>query len=178
MVDLTIIQNYYNSISSSPSSETAHYIPYLNAFLAILSVYLVYRIIFPPTSPNGQVLNAQQQAKQKPQPVVYTKFTPTTLQPFNGIVEERVLMAVKGKVYDVSAGRSFYGPGGPYSNFAGRDASRGLAKGSFDEEMLTPIDEPMDTLGDLNADEIQALNDWEQHFAGKYLLCGELVEHL
>jgi membrane-associated progesterone receptor component len=44
--------------------------------------------------------------------------------------------------------------------------------------MLTPIDEPMDTLEDLNADETQALNDWEQHFAGKYLLCGELVEQL
>ncbi|KAK9239393.1 cytochrome b5-like heme/steroid binding domain-containing protein [Lipomyces kononenkoae] len=175
MTDLTFIQSYYSLIASSPYSR---FIPYLNAFLAILSVYLIYKTIFPPTNPNGQVLNAQQQAKQNPKPIVFTKFTPATLQPFNGVVEERVLMAIKGRVYDVSAGRSFYGPGGPYSNFAGRDASRGLAKGSFDEDMLTAIDEPIDTLDDLTVDEIEALKDWERHFASKYLLCGELVEVL
>ncbi|KAK9367623.1 cytochrome b5-like heme/steroid binding domain-containing protein [Lipomyces kononenkoae] len=177
-MDLTFIQNYYSRMSSSPSLSTSDFIPYLNAFLAIVAVYLIYRTVFPQTNPNGQVLNAQKQAKQNPKPIVFTKFTPATLQPFNGVVEERVLMAVKGKVYDVSAGRSFYGPDGPYSNFAGRDASRGLAKGSFEEDMLTPIDEPIDTLEDLSADEIQALDDWERHFAGKYLLCGELVEGL
>ncbi|KAK9249020.1 cytochrome b5-like heme/steroid binding domain-containing protein [Lipomyces tetrasporus] len=178
MVDLKAFQNHYNSVIALAPGVDARYIPYLNASLGILSVYLVYRIIFPPARPNGQVLNAQLQAKQKSQPLVYTKFTPTTLQPFNGVIEERVLMAVKGKVYDVSAGKTFYGPGGPYSNFAGRDASRGLAKGSFDEDMLTPIDMRIDTLEDLNEEEIQALNDWEQHFAGKYLRCGELVEEL
>ena len=32
----------------------------------------------------------------------------------------------------MTAGRSFYGPDGMYGNFAGRDASRGMAKQSFD----------------------------------------------
>ena len=60
-----------------------------------------------------------------------------------------------------------------YANFAGRDASRGMAKQSFDEgllsfyswllsiqiiyqntEMLTPIDQPLDRLEDLKPDEM------------------------
>ena len=60
---------------------------------------------------------------------------------------------------------------GMYANVAGRDASRGMAKQSFDEgaclrhnavlpeltertEMLTPIDQPLDKLEDLKSDEM------------------------
>lgn len=64
---------------------------------------------------------------------------------------------------------------GMYANFAGRDASRGMAKQSFDTgmlgasisapsthclvctEMLTPIDQPLDRLEDLTAEETYAL---------------------
>lgn len=38
-------------------------------------------------------------------------------------------LAVKGTVYDVSRAKNFYAPGASYNAFAGRDASRGLAKG-------------------------------------------------
>jgi hypothetical protein len=51
--------------------------------------------------------------------------------------------------------------GGPYAIFAGRDASRGLAKQSFEAEMLTPVDEPIDKLEDLSASEWENLRDWE-----------------
>lgn len=107
---------------------------------------------------------------------VFKTYTPKTLQPFNGTDDPRVLLAVEGKVFDVSSGRSFYGPGGPYENFAGRDASRGLAKNSFDEEMLTPIGNPIDKLEDLTEEERGSLRDWKSHFEGKYLLVGRLVE--
>ncbi|KAJ1964622.1 Dihydrodipicolinate synthase [Dipsacomyces acuminosporus] len=85
-------------------------------------------------------------------------------------------MAVKGTVYDVSKGRSFYGPGGPYANFAGRDASRGLALGSFDKSTLTDLDAPLDDLKDLDKAEIEALDEWAGFFAGKYMPIGRLVE--
>jgi len=83
---------------------------------------------------------------------------------------------VRGKVFDVSPGRNFYGPGGPYENFAGRDASRGLAHGSFDEDMLTKdLEGPLDTLQDLDAEQVESLNGWEERFDEKYLVVGRLV---
>lgn len=51
--------------------------------------------------------------------------------------------------------------GGPYSTFAGRDASRGLAKQSFEQDMLTPLNEPIDELKDLSNAEWENLRDWE-----------------
>lgn len=73
-----------------------------------------------------------------------------------------VYLAVRGKVFDVTPGRNFYGPGGPYENFAGRDASRGLACGSFDEDMLNKnLHGPLDDLNGLGKDEMEALQDWE-----------------
>ena len=76
-------------------------------------------------------------------------------------------LAVRGKVFDVTPGRNFYGPGGPYENFAGRDASRGLACGSFDEDMLTKdLDGPLDDLSGLGQEEMQAMRDWEDRFTG------------
>jgi len=87
-----------------------------------------------------------------------------------------IYFAVRGRVFDVSSGRNFYGPGGPYENFAGRDASRGLACGSFDASMLTEdLKAPLDTLDDLDADQMEALKGWEERFLEKYLVVGKLV---
>ena len=87
-----------------------------------------------------------------------------------------VYLAVRGKVYDVTPGRNFYGPGGPYENFAGRDASRGLACGSFDEDMLTKnLHGPLDDLKGLDGDQLEALRDWDERFSEKYLVVGKLV---
>lgn len=83
---------------------------------------------------------------------------------------------MRGRVFDVTPGRQFYGPGGPYSNFAGRDASRGLAHGSFDEDMLTKdLDGPLDPLDDLDNEQRDALRGWEERFDEKYLVIGKLV---
>ncbi|PHZ15625.1 cytochrome b5 [Rhizopus microsporus ATCC 52813] len=115
-----------------------------------------------------------------PEVLVFKNYTPIELLPFNGLGKDgRILMAVNGSIYDVSRGRNFYGPGmcGPYANFAGRDASRGLAKNSFDLDMLTDPNEAIDKLEDLSADEWESLREWEQHFASKYLLVGKLVEN-
>lgn len=96
--------------------------------------------------------------------------------PYNGTANMPVYLAVRGRVFDVTPGRNFYGPGGPYQNFAGRDASRGLACGSFDEEMLTKdLHGPLDTLSDLGEEEMEALRGWEERFNEKYLVVGKLV---
>jgi membrane-associated progesterone receptor component len=107
---------------------------------------------------------------------VFRTFTPPTLVPYNGTNNMPVYLAVRGHIFDVTSGRNFYGPGGPYQNFAGRDASRGLACGSFDEDMLTKdLEGPLDTLEDLGPDEMEALRGWEERFSEKYLVVGELV---
>ena len=125
-------------------------------------------------------------------PVVFRTFTPRTLLPYNGRGpssgkssgggdddkndKEPIYLAIKGQVYDVTPGQRFYGPQGPYANFAGRDASRGLALGSFDDDMLTvDLDGPLDTLSDLDEEQRAALNGWEESFREKYLLVGRLV---
>lgn len=109
--------------------------------------------------------------------IVFKNYTPKELEPFNGTNDTRVLMGVNGNVYDVTRGRNFYGPGGPYANFAGHDASRGLAKNSFDLDMITDPSQPIDKLEDLTPEEWDSLREWEQHFATKYLLVGKLVEN-
>lgn len=48
-----------------------------------------------------------------------------------------IYIALNGSIYDVSIGRHFYGPGGSYSFFAGRDATRAFVTGCFDTD-LTP----------------------------------------
>ncbi|PHT51200.1 hypothetical protein CQW23_10947 [Capsicum baccatum] len=54
------------------------------------------------------------------------------LRDYNGSDSEKpLLMAIKGKIYDVSTSKMFYGLGGSYAMSAGRDASRALAQLSF-----------------------------------------------
>lgn len=62
----------------------------------------------------------------------------------------------------------FYGPGGPYALFAGKDASRALAKMSFEEKDLTG------DISGLGPFELEALQDWEYKFMGKYVKVGTI----
>ncbi|XP_052208837.1 probable steroid-binding protein 3 [Diospyros lotus] len=80
-----------------------------------------------------------------------------------------IYLAVKGRIFDVSAGKSFYGPGGPYAMFAGKDASRALAK------MSKSDDDVCANLNGLSDKEIGVLNDWEKKFEAKYPIVGRVV---
>ncbi|KKY28814.1 putative dna damage response protein [Phaeomoniella chlamydospora] len=142
----------------------------INVLLLTVLAYLIYTSIFRPSSANAPPL-----LKPNP-PIVYQTYTPRTLLPFNGLNNSPVFLAVRGKVFDCSPGRNFYGPGGPYSNFAGRDATRGLACQSFDEEMLTvDLDGPLYEYAKLGEEERENLKGWEERFLDKYLVVGELV---
>ncbi len=57
-----------------------------------------------------------------------------------------------------------------YGNFAGRDASRGLAKGSFDSQHIRALDQPIDKLDDLTKEEQDALDEWAGFFSFKLSL--------
>lgn len=105
-----------------------------------------------------------------------------------------ILFAVRGKVYDVTEARAFYGPGtagcemrhvtcvrhsrpiasrlirigGGYSVFAGREISRALGKMAISEA------ECNDKLEDLAPRELQTLSEWELKFKEKYTVVGEV----
>lgn len=132
--------------------------------LLILLAYMRLRPITPATLPKPT------------KPIVFRTFTPPELKPYNGENGMPVYLAVRGQVFDVTPGKNFYGPGGPYENFAGRDASKGLACGSFDEDVLTKnLDGPLDNLSGLNEDQLEALQGWEERFTEKYIIVGKLV---
>ncbi len=82
-----------------------------------------------------------------------------------------ILIAIRGQVYDVTRGRAFYGPGGPYGMFAGRDCTRALAKVSFDDGLFTG-----DESG-LELHELDQLEEWIETFEGKYDRVGSLIEN-
>jgi hypothetical protein len=44
-----------------------------------------------------------------------------------------------GDVYDVSANRRMYGPGGGYGFFSGRDAARAFVTGCFKEDLTHDV---------------------------------------
>nr|CAD1844393.1 unnamed protein product [Ananas comosus var. bracteatus] len=95
--------------------------------------------------------------------------TEEELRAFDGSDPKKpLLMAIKGQIYDVSQSRMFYGPGGPYALFAGRDASRALAKMSFEQKDLTG------DISGLGPFELEALQDWEYKFMSKYVKVGTI----
>ncbi|KAI8073675.1 cytochrome b5-like heme/steroid binding domain-containing protein [Thamnidium elegans] len=141
----------------------------INWALAAILIYILRYFTFSNKVP---VIKAQH-----PTVLVFKNYTPVDLLPFDGNNDSRILMGVNGSVYDVTQGRNFYGPGNPYANFAGHDASRGLAKNSFDPEMMVDPYGPIDKLEDLEADDWESLREWENLFAGKYLLVGKLIEN-
>ncbi|KAF9005085.1 cytochrome b5-like heme/steroid binding domain-containing protein [Cyathus striatus] len=154
----------------------------VNTAMFIYILYSVQRILFPSVSKSKAIPNEFKAGyswlpKTHPPTVLFKTYTPKTLYPFDGKDGGRILLAINGVVFDVTAGRNFYGPNGMYGNFAGRDASRGMAKQSFDLEMLTPIDQPLDKLDDLRPDEIDNMKGWIDHFSNKYIVCGKLVEN-
>lgn len=104
------------------------------------------------------------------EPVQMGDVTEVELKAYDGADPNKpLLMAIKGQIYDVSRSRMFYGPGGPYAIFAGRDASRALALMSFDPKDLTG------NIEGLSASELDALQDWEYKFMEKYVKVGQVV---
>lgn len=139
----------------------------LNLVLVTIITVLVYKIF----------RSRQQPAAAPPPepelPRLRKDFTVAELRAFDGNQPDgRVLVAVNGSVYDVTKGKRFYGPGGPYAAFGGRDASRGLATFS-----VTSNDQAeWDDLSDLSPMEMESVREWEMQFKEKYILVGRLLK--
>ncbi|XP_062023529.1 probable steroid-binding protein 3 [Rosa rugosa] len=98
------------------------------------------------------------------------ELTAEELRQYNGSDPSKpIYVAVKSRIFDVTNGKSFYGPGGPYAMFAGKDASRALAKMTKNEEDITA------DLQGLSDKEIGVLTDWENKFEAKYPIVGRVV---
>lgn len=79
-----------------------------------------------------------------------------------------ILFAADGLIFNVWKGRNFYGPGGEYHIFAGRDATRLLARTKVEEETEGEANKAL-TIG-----ERAALAAWILIFKGKYEIVGKL----
>ncbi|PNW73754.1 hypothetical protein CHLRE_13g571450v5 [Chlamydomonas reinhardtii] len=97
-------------------------------------------------------------------------FTVEELLAYDGSdASKPVYIAVKGVVYDVSASREFYGKGGPYEAFAGRECSRALAI------MKVDAAECNGNLDDCTEKQLKTLDDWIAKFNTKYAVVGKVA---
>eukprot|EP00550_Attheya_septentrionalis_P012728 CAMPEP_0198301296 /NCGR_PEP_ID=MMETSP1449-20131203/51023_1 /TAXON_ID=420275 /ORGANISM="Attheya septentrionalis, Strain CCMP2084" /LENGTH=207 /DNA_ID=CAMNT_0044003335 /DNA_START=43 /DNA_END=666 /DNA_ORIENTATION=- len=92
------------------------------------------------------------------------------LSEFDGTQDENgpLLFSAGGRVFNVWKGRHFYGPGCEYHIFAGRDATRLLAKSQLEEETDEERALP------LNIGQRAALEGWLWTFKNKYEIVGHL----
>lgn len=90
----------------------------LNTVFLLAIAYYAQKAVFPPASSSPNQIPSEPKPgayswmpKTHPPTVLYKKYTSKTLLPFDGKDGERILLAIKGKVFDVTQGRGFYGPG-------------------------------------------------------------------
>lgn len=150
------LSSFINEIIRSP----------VNLALVGVIAILVYKIVKSRTRTEEPV----QEVKKLPK--LRRDFTIEELTKYDGKGPDgRILVAVNGSVYDVTRGNRFYGPGGPYEAFGGRDASRALAR--FAVEAAT---DKYDDLSDLNTTEMNSIKEWEEQFKERYDYVGKLLK--
>ncbi|EAW07203.1 putative heme/steroid binding domain protein [Aspergillus clavatus NRRL 1] len=89
--------------------------------------------------------------------------TPAQLALYNGTdASLPIYLAVNGTIFDVSANPHVYGPGGGYSFFAGRDATRAFVTGCFQEDLTHDLTGVEEMYIPLESEEDRALGSGER----------------
>lgn len=123
------------------------------AISVVVSIFMLYMLTS--TSPAASPKSTEPEEEPEPQ----RDFTLDQLREFNGETKKKIYIALRGDVYDVTSSSDFYGPGAPYNCFAGRNATRAMAKLSFEEEDLANPN-----VSDLGPFERDTLDGWVQKF--------------
>lgn len=111
-----------------------------------------------------KLASIQEEEEEKEPP---RNFTLSQLRYFDGKKDPKnpdedkpLYLSLAGRVFDVSTGREYYGPGSSYEFFAGRECGVAFAKFSFDLDIL----DDFDGLKDLNFMEKEELYNWIERF--------------
>ncbi|KAJ1459035.1 cytochrome b5-like heme/steroid binding domain-containing protein [Pelagophyceae sp. CCMP2097] len=105
------------------------------------------------------------------EPDVGLTVTPDELESADGADGAPAYISIRGRVYDVSAGASFYGPGKSYHGFVGKDATRAFAKGCTAPRCL------LSSMEGLTPKELKEVDRWVELYEthDKYTFVGMLV---
>ncbi|KAI0921983.1 hypothetical protein AcW1_004184 [Taiwanofungus camphoratus] len=97
-------------------------------------------------------------------------FSERMLATFDGSNELKpIYLAIDGDVYDVSANRATYGPGGAYHMLAGKDAARAYGTGCFSTHLTHDV-------RGLSEQELKGVENWKKFYAEhkKYVKIGRV----
>lgn len=94
-------------------------------------------------------------------------YTKEELSQFDGVKNTRIFVSLKRKVYEVAP--QFYGPGAAYHIFAGKEASRCLAKSLLDGKDANK------NWVDCTEEELETLDEYVEKFESKYPVVGWFI---
>ena len=86
------------------ATVTSQFLTPTNGALLLLVLYIAYIRLFPKKTTVS--------ISTRDVPIVFKTYTRKELTEHNGQNGAKILMGIRGNVYDVTAGGSFYGPGG------------------------------------------------------------------
>ncbi|CAO3568469.1 unnamed protein product [Mortierella alpina] len=96
-------------------------------------------------------------------------FTSEELKEHDGTEENSTIyVAIKGTVFDVTAKKAMYGPGGGYHCFAGKDASKALGMSSL------KVEDCVADYSGLTEKELKTMEDWYTFFEKRYAIVGKM----
>jgi len=131
------------------------------SYFVLTTIRIIFEIFFPSKVPAGY------------QPAQIGEITLEEMSKCTGEDPFRpILVAVKGKIYDMTEARNFYGPEAPYHVYAGREAARALGKMSLAESDCTG------EIDDFSEKEKTILEDWDTKFASKYKVVGQVKQQI